>query len=280
MVEVPLPPPRGVRVKTAEFIKSSVNVEQCPPPRFPEFAGGHGRVVFVCVCCAVFGMLAVRCQHAVRAEGSRGAQSAGRAARMTCTMAWPPSTLSTWGSLALPAAGSSGSAGSSVPCCLCTGRNGPWLVGCPAHTSTRPHSLLPLPVIGRSNVGKSSLINLLTGRSSLAMVSKTPGGCCAGGWVLRAGGGAGGPVTARAAKHVGAPMRCVDSKQGGGTFCAVPSRSPSPRRHPSAAARQPLLKHRPQRRPAPPPPAAGKTRCINHFLINGAWYLVDLPGYG
>jgi hypothetical protein len=32
-------------------------------------------------------------------------------------------------------------------------------------------------VIGRSNVGKSSLINLLTGRKSLAMVSKTPGGC-------------------------------------------------------------------------------------------------------
>jgi hypothetical protein len=25
---------------------------------------------------------------------------------------------------------------------------------------------------------------------------------------------------------------------------------------------------------------AGKTRCINHFLINGAWWLVDLPGYG
>jgi hypothetical protein len=24
----------------------------------------------------------------------------------------------------------------------------------------------------------------------------------------------------------------------------------------------------------------GKTRCINHFLINGAWWLVDLPGYG
>lgn len=30
-------------------------------------------------------------------------------------------------------------------------------------------------VIGRSNVGKSSLINLLTGRKSLALVSKTPG---------------------------------------------------------------------------------------------------------
>src|SRR6188474_1578436 len=24
----------------------------------------------------------------------------------------------------------------------------------------------------------------------------------------------------------------------------------------------------------------GKTQTINHFLINNAWYLVDLPGYG
>lgn len=24
----------------------------------------------------------------------------------------------------------------------------------------------------------------------------------------------------------------------------------------------------------------GKTQLINHFLINGEWYLVDLPGYG
>lgn len=24
----------------------------------------------------------------------------------------------------------------------------------------------------------------------------------------------------------------------------------------------------------------GKTRTVNHFLINGLWYLVDLPGYG
>lgn len=59
----------------------------------------------------------------------------------------------------------------------------------------------PLPdfaFIGRSNVGKSSLINMLTGNSSLAKVSGTP----------------------------------------------------------------------------------GKTRLINHFIINGGWYLVDLPGYG
>lgn len=24
----------------------------------------------------------------------------------------------------------------------------------------------------------------------------------------------------------------------------------------------------------------GKTRLLNHFLINGSWYMVDLPGYG
>lgn len=52
--------------------------------------------------------------------------------------------------------------------------------------------------IGRSNVGKSSLINMLTGQNGLAKVSSTP----------------------------------------------------------------------------------GKTQLINHFIINDAWYLVDLPGYG
>lgn len=52
--------------------------------------------------------------------------------------------------------------------------------------------------IGRSNVGKSSLINMLTRHKGLAMTSSTP----------------------------------------------------------------------------------GKTLLINHFLINGSWYLVDLPGYG
>lgn len=52
--------------------------------------------------------------------------------------------------------------------------------------------------IGRSNVGKSSLVNMLTGVNGLAKVSGTP----------------------------------------------------------------------------------GKTRLINHFLINDSWYLVDLPGYG
>lgn len=52
--------------------------------------------------------------------------------------------------------------------------------------------------IGRSNVGKSSLINMLTGRKGLAMTSSTP----------------------------------------------------------------------------------GKTLLINHFDIDGSWYIVDLPGYG
>lgn len=62
-----------------------------------------------------------------------------------------------------------------------------------------PHTALPeYAFIGRSNVGKSSLINMLTGRKSLAKVSGKP----------------------------------------------------------------------------------GKTRLINHFLINDNWHLVDLPGYG
>lgn len=60
------------------------------------------------------------------------------------------------------------------------------------------HSMPEYAFIGRSNVGKSSLINMLTGRKGLAMTSATP----------------------------------------------------------------------------------GKTLLINHFLINGSWYLVDLPGYG
>lgn len=59
-------------------------------------------------------------------------------------------------------------------------------------------NLRDIAFIGRSNVGKSSLINMLTGRKGLAKVSATP----------------------------------------------------------------------------------GKTRLINHFCINNAWYLVDLPGYG
>jgi GTP-binding protein len=53
-------------------------------------------------------------------------------------------------------------------------------------------------LVGRSNVGKSSLINMLTGRRQLAHVSGTP----------------------------------------------------------------------------------GKTQTINYYLVNGRWYLVDLPGYG
>lgn len=62
-----------------------------------------------------------------------------------------------------------------------------------------PSDRLPdFAFIGRSNVGKSSLINALTGRGGLAKVSGTP----------------------------------------------------------------------------------GKTRLINHFLVNNSWYLVDLPGYG
>ena len=68
-----------------------------------------------------------------------------------------------------------------------------------AEASKCPDSKLPeYAFIGRSNVGKSSLINMLTKRKGLAMTSATP----------------------------------------------------------------------------------GKTMLINHFIINDAWHIVDLPGYG
>ncbi|MDR2065892.1 MAG: ribosome biogenesis GTP-binding protein YihA/YsxC [Prevotellaceae bacterium] len=66
-------------------------------------------------------------------------------------------------------------------------------------TEQCPQNKLPeYAFIGRSNVGKSSLINMLANKKKLAKVSSTP----------------------------------------------------------------------------------GKTRLINHFLINNSWYIVDLPGYG
>jgi len=71
-------------------------------------------------------------------------------------------------------------------------KSSPTLKECPA--PVRPE----FGFIGRSNVGKSSLINMLTGWSKLAKISVQP----------------------------------------------------------------------------------GKTRTINHFVINESWYLVDLPGYG
>ena len=71
--------------------------------------------------------------------------------------------------------------------------------GSSVNVSGKPARRLPeFAFIGRSNVGKSSLINMLCGNRKLAMTSSTP----------------------------------------------------------------------------------GKTKVVNHFLINDSWYLVDLPGYG
>lgn len=71
--------------------------------------------------------------------------------------------------------------------------------GSSVRVAQKPGRKLPeFAFIGRSNVGKSSLVNMLCGNSRLAMTSSTP----------------------------------------------------------------------------------GKTKVVNHFLINDSWYLVDLPGYG
>lgn len=77
-------------------------------------------------------------------------------------------------------------------------RTSVYLRSCVKHEDCPPPIHPEFAVIGRSNVGKSSLINMLTNSKKLAHVSKEP----------------------------------------------------------------------------------GKTRCINHFLINDSWYFVDLPGYG
>ena len=77
--------------------------------------------------------------------------------------------------------------------------SGATFAGSSTRVSQKPKRRLPeFAFIGRSNVGKSSLINSLCGNQKLAMTSATP----------------------------------------------------------------------------------GKTKVVNHFLINDKWYLVDLPGYG
>lgn len=77
--------------------------------------------------------------------------------------------------------------------------SGATFAGSSTRVTQKPKRKLPeFAFIGRSNVGKSSLINSLCGNKKLAMTSSTP----------------------------------------------------------------------------------GKTKLVNHFLINDRWYLVDLPGYG
>jgi hypothetical protein len=122
------------------------------------------------------------------------------------------------------------------------------LKGCP------PERYPEFAVIGRSNVGKSSLVNLLTGSDRLAKVSKEPG----------------------------APGNMV--------WCArMPRSHPGARSTGRAAGRGCARLGGPRRRSMPPTRnacrsvcmcGAGMTKTINHFLINDTWYLVDLPGYG
>ncbi len=73
-----------------------------------------------------------------------------------------------------------------------------YIISSPEYTQCPPPDKPEYAFIGRSNVGKSSLINMLCNNEKLAKTSNTP----------------------------------------------------------------------------------GKTQLINHFLINGEWYIVDLPGYG
>jgi GTP-binding protein len=113
------------------------------------------------------------------------------------------------------------------------------LKGCP------PEKYPEFAVIGRSNVGKSSLINMLTSSDGLAKVSKEPGEPCQ----------EEGRQQRRLRQHVRplAHPRCPPARLAAGAAGA----------HPGCGVG-----------------TTGMTKTINHFLINDAWYLVDLPGYG
>jgi GTP-binding protein len=54
-------------------------------------------------------------------------------------------------------------------------RSAQYISSCVSVTDCPPPRMPEVAVIGRSNVGKSSLINLLTGNRKLAHVSKEPG---------------------------------------------------------------------------------------------------------
>jgi GTP-binding protein len=54
-------------------------------------------------------------------------------------------------------------------------QNCEFIRGCTAMENLPASELPEVAIAGRSNVGKSSLVNLLTGRKALARVSKTPG---------------------------------------------------------------------------------------------------------
>ena len=62
----------------------------------------------------------------------------------------------------------------ALPSVCSRGRANSWRARRP-RTRSRRNSLPEIAFVGRSNAGKSSLINALTGRKALARVSQTPG---------------------------------------------------------------------------------------------------------
>ena len=78
--------------------------------------------------------------------------------------------------LAMISGGDPGLHGMAMPAGLVKRIDGAeYLQSCVSVLDCPPAALPEFALIGRSNVGKSSLINLLTGRKSLALVSKQPG---------------------------------------------------------------------------------------------------------
>ena len=120
-----------------------------------------------------------------------------------------------------------------------------------------PQSNLPeFAFIGRSNVGKSSLINMLTGKAGLAKTSATPGKTVLINYFLIKGQGARGNGQENTNKPQSNPP----------APCPLPL---APKSNPPAPCTLPLA-------PKNNPPAP----CPLPLAPKDAFYFVDLPGYG
>ncbi|KAF3669916.1 GTP-binding protein [Capsicum annuum] len=129
-------------------------------------------------------------------------------------------------------------------------------------TEECPSDGLPeFALVGRSNVGKSSLLNSLVRRKKLALTSKKPVDLTE--YVV---------FDAVNLCHTQQPNRDHFP------FCLLgddcDSRLGLSGRIPENVSLFNYLSYKTM------PSLLGKTQCINHFRINNSWHLVDLPGYG
>lgn len=135
-----------------------------------------------------------------------------------------------------------------------TVRSTEFLTGAYSYSQLPPEQYPEIAIVGRSNVGKSSLVNYLVGSKSIAKVSKQPGllmQLLVAHVVL---------ASLSAAGFSAAFLTCYACSRS--VICCLPLGE-------DCLGEIFVLV-----------PSAGKTQSINHYLINRSWCLVDCPGYG